>query len=105
MRKRAKHKDRAAVRTWALDRLSADVLKLVDRISGARGIMRVVLMPDVHPAQGASVGTVAGRDGLVYPSAIGGDIDCGMAAVAFNYHAEVLGKERVASLPKEGSWE
>ncbi len=47
-------------------------------------------MPDVHLAADVCVGTVMATDRLLYPGAVGGDIGCGMLAVAFDASAGLL---------------
>jgi tRNA-splicing ligase RtcB (3'-phosphate/5'-hydroxy nucleic acid ligase) len=41
----------------------------------------VAAMPDLHVAHGISVGTVFATDGVVVPSALGGDLGCGVTAI------------------------
>jgi tRNA-splicing ligase RtcB len=47
-------------------------------------------MPDVHLATDVCVGTAIATTRLVYPAAVGGDIGCGMLAVAFDASADLL---------------
>jgi tRNA-splicing ligase RtcB len=47
-------------------------------------------MPDVHLAADVCVGTAMATTRLVYPSAVGGDIGCGMLALAFDAGADLL---------------
>ena len=53
-------------------------------------------MPDVHPANDVCVGTVMATTRLVYPAAVGGDIGCGLLAVAFDADAALLRDPRHA---------
>jgi len=41
----------------------------------------VAAMPDLHAAHGVAVGSVFATEGVVVPSALGGDLGCGVAAV------------------------
>jgi tRNA-splicing ligase RtcB len=47
-------------------------------------------MPDVHLARDVCVGTAMATRRLVYPAAVGGDIGCGMLAIAFDAPADLL---------------
>jgi len=51
---------------------------------------RVAVMPDVHLADPCCNGVVLATTGAVYPQAVGGDIGCGMAALAFDFDADVM---------------
>lgn len=53
-------------------------------------VEHVAAMPDLHVAQGVAVGTVFATDGTIVPSALGGDLGCGMSAVRFEYAAAGL---------------
>lgn len=44
----------------------------------------VAAMPDLHVSQGIAVGTVFATKDTVVPTALGGDLGCGMAAVRFD---------------------
>ncbi len=50
----------------------------------------VAAMPDLHVANGVAVGSVFATAGHVVPSALGGDLGCGVAAVRFAYPARGL---------------
>jgi tRNA-splicing ligase RtcB len=60
------------------------------RLRQAEDVQAIAVMPDVHLAREVCVGTVLATANLVYPGAVGGDIGCGMAAVAFDVDASVL---------------
>ncbi len=51
----------------------------------------VAAMPDLHVAHGVAVGTVFAASGVVVPSALGGDLGCGVAALRFDVSARGLG--------------
>lgn len=84
------------VKAWLAEPLSADVARAVRRIARAPDVRHVALMPDVHLAQDVCVGTVIATTELIYPAAVGGDIGCGIAAIAFDAAADVLNDPRVA---------
>ncbi len=50
----------------------------------------VAAMPDLHVAHGVAVGTVFATDGVVVPSALGGDLGCGVTAVRFDLAARAV---------------
>jgi tRNA-splicing ligase RtcB len=47
-------------------------------------VRRIAVMPDVHLSADVCVGTVVATDHTLYPAAVGGDIGCGVAAIAFH---------------------
>jgi tRNA-splicing ligase RtcB (3'-phosphate/5'-hydroxy nucleic acid ligase) len=53
-------------------------------------VEHVAAMPDLHVANGIAVGTVFATDDTVVPSALGGDLGCGMSAARFDYPAASL---------------
>ncbi|MBV8728632.1 MAG: RtcB family protein [Acidobacteriia bacterium] len=53
-------------------------------------------MPDVHLSADVCIGVVVATSHLIYPQAVGGDIGCGMLAVALNLETESLGNPRIA---------
>ena len=81
----------APVQAWLSGPMGHDVSEAIDRLRHAPDIQRVAVMPDVHLAADVCIGLVAGTSGLIYPQAVGGDIGCGMLAVAFDADAAVLG--------------
>ena len=54
-------------------------------------------MPDVHLAADVCIGTVVATSQTLYPNAVGGDIGCGVAALAFDCEAARLDDERTAA--------
>jgi tRNA-splicing ligase RtcB len=50
----------------------------------------VAAMPDLHVAHGVAVGTVFATAGVIVPSALGGDLGCGVAALRFDVMARGL---------------
>jgi tRNA-splicing ligase RtcB len=53
-------------------------------------VEHVAAMPDLHVANGVAVGSVFATEGTVVPSALGGDLGCGMSAVRFDFPAARL---------------
>ena len=76
--------------TWLTGSMEPEVRAVVDRVRRAPDVQHVAIMPDVHLAGDVTVGTVLATDRLLYPQAVGGDIGCGMLAVAFEGDAKPL---------------
>lgn len=84
------------VKAWLAAPLSEDVARAVRRSARAPDVQRVALMPDVHLAGDVCVGTVVATTELIYPGAVGGDIGCGIGAIAFDVTADALRDGAVA---------
>lgn len=82
--------------SWLPEPLSPDVADAVERLRRAPDVQRVAVMPDVHLANDVCVGVAVATSNLIYPQAVGGDIGCGMFAVAFDVKASALSNPRVA---------
>jgi tRNA-splicing ligase RtcB (3'-phosphate/5'-hydroxy nucleic acid ligase) len=78
------------VRAWLAEPLAPDVRRAIQRLAGAEDVQQIAIMPDVHLAGDVSIGTVLATTRLIYPAAVGGDIGCGIAAVAFDLPAESI---------------
>ncbi|MCY1072235.1 RtcB family protein [Nannocystis sp. RBIL2] len=74
-----------------------DVADALERLRHVGDVARIAVMPDVHLAEGVCVGTVVATRTLLLPAAVGGDIGCGMAAVACDVEAAVLADARTAA--------
>lgn len=61
-------------------------------------VERVAAMPDLHVAHGVAVGTVFATEHTVVPSALGGDLGCGMAAVRFDAPASALSRSALEEI-------
>jgi hypothetical protein len=77
--------------------LDAEVQAAIDRIAPGHDVRRIAVMPDVHLAADVCIGTVVATSGTLYPNAVGGDIGCGVAALAFDGEAARLDDERAAA--------
>jgi tRNA-splicing ligase RtcB len=53
-------------------------------------------MPDVHLAADVCIGVVVATSHLIYPQAVGGDIGCGMLAVALDLESSALNAPGIA---------
>ena len=87
----------AAVRYWVERPLSHDVEAAIRRLAHSDDVRHVAVMPDVHLAADVCVGMVVATANSVYPNAVGGDIGCGVAAIAFDGEAALLDNERDAA--------
>lgn len=84
------------IRMWLTAPLSHEVAEALGRLQHAPDVQRIAVMPDVHLANDICVGVVLATSHLIYPQAVGGDIGCGMLAVATNSTAELLHDPKVA---------
>jgi tRNA-splicing ligase RtcB len=83
------------VKAWLVEPMPTDVQGAVRHIAAAPDVRHVAIMPDVHLARDVCVGTVVATEKLIYPAAVGSDIGCGVAAVAFDAEAEPIGDAKV----------
>ncbi|MFZ4574028.1 MAG: RtcB family protein [Phycisphaerales bacterium] len=75
---------------WLADELHPDAAKLLARTLRLPNLQRLAVMPDVHASREVCVGTAFATTELLYPTSIGGDIGCGMAALRLNPGATAL---------------
>src|SRR3982751_2984965 len=83
--------------SWLSEPLSPEVRGALERLSRCADVRHVAVMPDVHLAHDVCIGTVLATSRLLYPGAVGGDIGCGMSALAFDAGAEVLAERANAA--------
>ncbi len=86
----------APFRAWLVAPMSADVSHAIDRLRRAPDVQRVAVMPDVHLANDVCIGVAVATTRAIYPQAVGGDIGCGMLAVASDIDAAALRSGAVA---------
>jgi tRNA-splicing ligase RtcB (3'-phosphate/5'-hydroxy nucleic acid ligase) len=82
---------------WHDGPLPEGVRASAQRLADSDDVRHVALMPDAHLAEDVCVGAVLATSGTLYPSAVGGDIGCGMAAVAFDVEAAAVAEPSVAA--------
>ena len=87
----------AQVRYWVEGPLPQDVEAAIRRMAHSEEVRHVAVMPDVHLAADVCVGMVVATTNVLYPNAVGGDIGCGVAAIAFDGEAALLDNERDAA--------
>lgn len=89
----------AAEARWVAEPSPSEVEAQLVKLRKTDDVQRIAVMPDVHLGSDACVGSVVATSRLLYPSAVGGDLGCGMAALRFDGAAELLAdRERAAKL-------
>src|SRR6266700_2076243 len=86
----------APIRTWLAAPMNHDVSEAIDRLRRSPDVQQIAVMPDVHLAADVCIGVVVATSHLIYPQAVGGDIGCGMLAVALDVDSAALNAPRVA---------
>jgi tRNA-splicing ligase RtcB (3'-phosphate/5'-hydroxy nucleic acid ligase) len=86
----------APMRTWLAAPMDRDVSDAIERLRHAPDVKQIAVLPDVHLAADVCIGVVVATSHLIYPQAVGGDIGCGMLAVAFDLEAARLGDPSIA---------
>ena len=87
----------APLRSWLAAPLDRDVSEALERLRCAPGVQQIAVMPDVHLASEVCIGVVIATYNLIYPQAVGGDIGCGMLAVAVDLEAAALQNPKIAA--------
>lgn len=93
------------VAQWVAESPPAEVQRAVDRLARDEDVHRVAVMPDVHLSKEVCVGVALATHRTLCPAAVGGDIGCGMAALAFDAPAELLADASKAASLLEGLYE
>jgi tRNA-splicing ligase RtcB len=86
----------APVFEWLSESIEPAVRRAIDRVRSADDVLHVAVMPDVHLAADICVGMAIGTSRLLYPGAVGGDIGCGMLAMAFDVDADEVRQGAIA---------
>jgi tRNA-splicing ligase RtcB len=86
----------APIRTWLATPIERDVSEAIERLRRAPDVQQIAVMPDVHLSADVCIGFVVATSHLIYPQAVGGDIGCGMLAVALGVEAAALDHPRIA---------
>lgn len=86
----------APVRFWIPAPLPREVAEAIERLRRAPDVRHVAVMPDVHLASDVCIGVAMATSRLLYPQAVGGDIGCGILAVATDLDAAALRDGRMA---------
>ncbi|MCI0357879.1 MAG: RtcB family protein [Planctomycetaceae bacterium] len=85
------------IEKWLCEPLPKDVSQSIARLAAAEDVQHIAVMPDVHLSGDVCVGLAIATSRLIYPAAVGGDIGCGMAAVACDSSASALDDGNVVS--------
>jgi tRNA-splicing ligase RtcB (3'-phosphate/5'-hydroxy nucleic acid ligase) len=80
----------APLRSWLAEPMDQDVSEAIERLRRAPDVQQIAVMPDVHLAADVCIGVVVATSRLIYPQAVGGDIGCGMLAVALDIEATAI---------------
>lgn len=88
----------APVKSWLVMPMETLARRAIERVRRALDVVHVAVMPDVHLAGDVCVGTAMATRRLIYPGAVGGDIGCGMLAIAFDAPADRIRDARSAGL-------
>jgi tRNA-splicing ligase RtcB len=100
--KRASDTRAAVLHQWTAAPPPHDVQDALARLRHAEDVARVAVMPDVHLAEDVCIGTVVATRTTLLPAAVGGDIGCGMAAIAFDADADLLADQHAAAAVLDG---
>ncbi len=84
------------LRTWLAAPMGHEVSSAIERLRRAPDVQKVAVMPDVHLSADVCIGVVIATSHLIYPQAVGGDIGCGMLAVALDRESAALDDPKVA---------
>lgn len=86
----------APMKTWLATPMDQDVSEAIERLRRAPDVQQIAVMPDVHLGNEVCIGVAVATSQLIYPQAVGGDIGCGMLAVALDVEATALSSPRGA---------
>ncbi len=90
------HKLPNHVSCWLAGPLPSDCRVALQRLATADDVVHLAVMPDVHLVEDVCNGVAVATTDLIYPQAVGGDIGCGIVAVAADLTAEPLEDESVS---------
>jgi tRNA-splicing ligase RtcB len=85
---------KAPLALFVSEALDPEVARFVERVRHAPDVVHVAVMPDVHLAGRACVGTVVATEHTLYPELLGSDLGCGVAAMALGVSLDALGDLR-----------
>lgn len=90
-------KVQAPLARWVAEPPPPEVCAALERLRWISDVVQIAVMPDVHLADEVCVGTVIATRNTLIPAAVGGDIGCGMAALAVDAPAALLADESAAA--------
>ncbi len=86
----------APVRSWLAMPMGQEVSAAIERLRRLPDVQQIAVMPDVHLSKDVCIGVVLATSRLIYPQAVGGDIGCGMLAVALGVNSSTLDDPKAA---------
>ena len=84
------------VTCWLAEPLPSECVLALRRLAESDDVVRMAVMPDVHLVDEVCNGVAVATTDRIYPQAVGGDIGCGIVAVAANSSAEPLQTKALA---------
>lgn len=81
----------APLALFVSEALDPEVERFLARVRRAPDVVQLAVMPDVHLAARACVGTVVATERTLYPALLGSDLGCGVAAQPLGVAVEALG--------------
>ncbi|MEP7353265.1 MAG: RtcB family protein [Acidobacteriota bacterium] len=87
----------APMRTWLAAPMGKEVTEAIERLRRVPDVQQIAVMPDVHLSADVCIGVVLATSHLIYPQAVGGDIGCGMLAVALKLPSAALDSPKAAA--------
>jgi tRNA-splicing ligase RtcB len=92
----------APLHRWVAEPPPREVAEALERLRRGEDVAHIAVMPDVHLAEEVCVGTVLATHNTIVPAAVGGDIGCGMAALALDASADRLAAAADAAAVLDG---
>ncbi|MGI0119704.1 RtcB family protein [Zooshikella sp. RANM57] len=92
--------NQASYRHWLSEKLGDELTTQVKRLRLMKDVKHIRLMADAHLAENVCVGCVLATTKLIYPTAIGGDIGCGMLAAPIAMCADDIQEKEAAVIFK-----
>ncbi len=77
--------------------LDGEVKRFLERIRSLPDVVRIAVMPDVHLAGDACVGTVVATRHTLRPFLLGSDLGCGVTAMPLGVPAAILDDQKIAA--------
>ena len=87
----------SAISSWLAEPLPLEVSRAVERLARAPDVEHLAVMPDVHLSRDVCIGVATATRSTLYPQAVGGDIGCGIMALAYRADAARLGEQATAT--------
>ena len=87
----------ATPQCWLAEPLPRDVQQAIDSLSRHADVCHLAVMPDVHLGRDVCNGLAVATENVIFPQAVGGDIGCGMAAIATDVEARDVSDPQAAA--------